>query len=401
MATHSGEPEGDVGVLFHGELELSSDPESRLVVTLTMEPDSLSLATGDEMLGTWNRPEAKAVEISRGRYDLTLGNETLIFTPENGPLFASRGLPYFNEPELPTEPAGLLSKIKKWGLKPTDFATQLGMTPAASSPGTQPDRPVGPLDAAASSHRDASEPLNEPLNEPLPVAQTEPAGGTANDALSPPPARPAESAPPIVHPSTATGSMTMAQPGASQNQQPRADLPGGTARIDREAPIRGPLATSLTAPADRPTANLAAPPRRPEPIERPTIQMATTEPARPSPIPISVQPTGTQQPDFETNPGITPVPDSSEPAKPELPRQRPDVPVIPDLAGLLARLDSAVRDLQEGRMEPARGQAIADVVRAMCLAVEVSGGGAKALISFADKLDDGGRLGDDVIEDQE
>ncbi|MDH5421695.1 MAG: hypothetical protein OEY55_07820, partial [Acidimicrobiia bacterium] len=87
MATHSREPEGDVGVLFHGELELSSDPESRLVVTLTMEPDSLSLATGEEKLGTWNRPDAKAVEISRGKYDLTLGNETLIFTPENGPLF--------------------------------------------------------------------------------------------------------------------------------------------------------------------------------------------------------------------------------------------------------------------------------------------------------------------------
>ena len=52
-------------------------------------------------------------------------------------------------------------------------------------------------------------------------------------------------------------------------------------------------------------------------------------------------------------------------------------------------------------MEPERGRAIADVVRAMCLAVEVSGGGAKALFSFADKLDDGGRLGDDVIEDQE
>ncbi len=390
MATHSGEPEGDVGVLFHGELELSSDPESRLVVTLTMESDSLSLATGDEKLGTWNRPEAKAVEISRGRYDLTLGNETLIFTPENGPLFASRGLPYFNEPEISIEPAGLLSKIKKWGLKPTDFATQLGMTPTAPSPDTQPDQPVGPLDAAASSQRDAP----ERPEEPLPTNRIEPADRPADDALPPAPA------PPVVHQPTATGSMAMAQSGALKYEPPRADMTDANAQLDREEPVRGPLATDLSAPAERPTTTPPAPLRGPQPIERPTIQM-NTEPARPSPIPIGVQPPATQQPAVETGPGLTSVPVPSKPANPRLPHERPDVPVIPDLAGLLARLDSAIHDLQEGRMEPDRGRAIADVVRAMCLAVEVSGGGAKALISFADKLDDGGRLGDDVIEDQE
>lgn len=390
MATHSGEPEGDVGVLFHGELELSSDPESRLVVTLTMESDSLSLATGDEKLGTWNRPEAKAVEISRGRYDLTLGNETLIFTPENGPLFASRGLPYFNEPEPSTEPAGLLSKIKKWGLKPTDFATQLGMTPNAPNSDTQPDRPVGPLDAAASSQRDTPERPDEPLS----TTRIEPADRSADDALPPFPT------PPIVHQPAATGSKVMAHAGAFKYEQPRADLPDATAQLDREEPGRGPLATNLSAPAERPTTTSPAPPRGPQPIDRPTIQM-TTEPAHPSPIPIAAQPPATQPLAVETEPGTTSVPTPSKPASPRLPHERPDVPVIPDLAGLLARLDSAIHDLQEGRMEPDRGRAIADVVRAMCLAVEVSGGGAKALISSADKLDDGGRLGDDVIEDQE
>ena len=389
MATHSGEPEGDVGVLFHGELELSSDPESRLVVTLTMEHDSLSLATGEEKLGTWNRPEAKAVEISRGRYDLTLGNETLIFTPENGPLFASRGLPYFNEPELPIESPSLLSKIKKWGLKPTDFATQLGLTPAAPSTDSQPDRPVGPLDAAASQRETPESP-----DEPQPTIPTEPADRSSHG-------RPGDPAPPVVHQPTSTGSMEMQQSGVLEPEQPRVEMPGGPSQPERQEPMRGPLATSLTAPAERPTASPPAPSRGPQPTERPTIQMAATEPAGASPIPIGVQSPATQQPAFDTTAQAASVPTQSQAANAMPEHERSDVPAIPDLAGLLARLDSAVLDLQEGRMEPDRGRAIADVVRAMCLAVEVSGGGAKALFSFADKLDEGGRLGDDVIEDQE
>ena len=77
--------------------------------------------------------------------------------------------------------------------------------------------------------------------------------------------------------------------------------------------------------------------------------------------------------------------ESSEPTPPsEAPV--PDLALL-DLSGLLARLEEAVDDLRSGRMEPARGRAIADVVRAMCRAVEISGQPPKGFSTMADTLD--------------
>ncbi|MDH3194279.1 MAG: hypothetical protein OEM40_08185, partial [Acidimicrobiia bacterium] len=324
MATHSREPEGDVGVLFHGELELSSDPESRLVVTLTMEPDSLSLATGEEKLGTWNRPDAKAVEISRGKYDLTLGNETLIFTPENGPLFASRGLAYFNEPDRAIETPGLLSKIKKWGLKPTDFASQTEATqPAMSTPDPHPDRPIGPLEAAY------SQPDTAKSDGPLPAAPTM--------AQSSPNIQPPSPTPPAVHPAS-PGSIEITQSRAGEPDQPGAELPGGTTRVEWREPMSGPVGTSLTEPAPGPTASPPVPPGGPQPGERPTIQMAAPESGSPSPIPVVAEPPASGRPAFDTKVRAASIPIPSQPPKPAPAHERP--PVIPDIVGLLARLDS-------------------------------------------------------------
>lgn len=414
-------------MLFHGELELSNDPGSRLVVTLTMEADALSLATGDENLGTWNRPDTKAVEIARGKYDLTLGNETLLFTPENVPLFASRGLPFFDEVDEQTPPAGLLAKIKKWGLKPADFATQLGLTDPLV-PGADPEAAAtGPLAEATArketvttraeeidqlrrTHQTASElpvgsvptaphradPIKQLPGPPVPATSHEPtlpSGEPADVLLG---SHPRPTVTPIVmdplpdtNPPAFAETPTMGSPAQSltlESHEPET-LPGSlTASV---ATQEGPSTEPVTNPiSERP--GVATPTIRPViPIEFDSTQVETVEA---EPLQVAV-PRSERATDQDHTPIESLALSSPPPAD--------TLPDLTDLTGLLARLETAVDDLQAGRMEPARGRAIADVVRAMCRAVEVSGQGAKGLNSIADKLDNGQGLGNDVNEDHE
>jgi len=414
-------------VLFHGELELSNDPGSRLVVTLTMEADALSLATGDEKLGTWNRPDTKAVEIARGKYDLTLGNETLIFTPENVPLFASRGLPFFDEVDEQAQPAGLLAKIKKWGLKPADFANQLGLT-GSLLPAADPEAPaVGPLAEATARNETVTTRADEigQLMRTHPTPPGSPAGSTPS---APPRSAPEKRLPgppvPLTDPEPTPPSgepdavlmgsrphPTVIEPPArspiAMDPAPRdgrlplpepmtASRPGQTLTFESHEPepLPGPLATSVAAAQHDPSMEPAA-----EPISEP----ATGATIR-SVIPIEFESTRTEAIQTEAPEPEGAAVEDGTPSE-SLPLSTPPLPDafpgLRDLAGLLARLETAVDDLQAGRMEPARGRAIADVVRAMCRAVEVSGHGAKDLNSIADKLDSGDGLGNDVNEDHE
>lgn len=425
-------------MLFHGELELSNDPGSRLVVTLTMESDALSLATGDENLGTWNRPDTKAVEIARGKYDLTLGNETLLFTPENVPLFASRGLPFFDEVDEQTPPAGLLAKIKKWGLKPADFATQLGLT-VPLAPGTDPEAAtIGPLAEATArnetvtiraddidqprrTHQTASgspvESIPTAAHGPGPVKRlpgpqvaTSPdptlPSGEPDDVLLGSRPRPTVTRQPDRLPVTPIVMDPLPDAALSAVTEPTTvGSPGQTSRLESHEPetLPGPLASSVagqdgrsTEPATDPISEPptgAAPTIRPViPIEFDSTRIETVEAE-----PVQVAAPWSER---TTNQDITPS-ESLALSTPTPTDALPGLPGLPDLAGLLARLETAVDDLQAGRMEPARGRAIADVVRAMCRAVEVSGHGAKDLNSIADKLDNGQGLGNDVNGDHE
>ncbi len=408
--TSKGEPEGDVGVLFHGELQLADDAESRLSVTLTMEPDSLSLATGEEKLGTWNRPEAKAVEIARGKYDLTLGNETLIFTPENGPLFASRGLPYFSEPGPESvEPAGFLAKIKKWGVRPTDFATQLGSADGeVEKSGESAGQPVGPLDAAVSGQAPAIPPTE--TSPSLQAAYADAVRGAAVGipaAANPPPSPAAVPASvPASGASAGPSYVAASSPAPAKPASSTHSRPAEPARpAPRPIPVTGPLAGNIANPV-APPPSLAPPPAAPRqdtvtndkphheiPHQETGATIHMTTDVRPVTQPAPATPTA------QVAPVVPVAPIEVSPRPGAVPRDAA-TPHLPDLAGLLARLDTALRDLQEGRMEPDRGRAMAEVVRAMCRAIEVSGGGANDLTSIADKLDSGDGLGNNTIEDR-
>lgn len=381
-------------MLFHGELQLADDVESRLSVTLTMEPDSLSLATGEEKLGTWNRPEAKAVEIARGKYDLTLGTETLIFTPENGPLFASRGLPYFSEPGPESvEPAGFLAKIKKWGVRPNDFASPLGNADGEVEKPGQPDtEPVGPLDAAVSGQEPAS-PLTE-TSSSLQAAYADAVRGAAAGipaAASTP--RPMADQPFPAAPATVPApSPSPAKPDALAQSRPAEPARPAPRPIPVARPVAGPLAGSIANPVPQ-APSLAPPPAAPR------QEMVGQDMPRQD---VPHQETGAT---IHMTTDVRPATQAAPPAPIEVSQREGSVARdrtaahLPDLAGLLARLDAALRDLQEGRMDPDRGRAMAEVVRAMCHAIEVSGGAnANDLNSIADKLDDGDGLGNNAIE---
>lgn len=422
-------------MLFHGELELSNDPGSRLVVTLTMEADALSLATGEENLGTWNRPDTKAVEIARGKYDLTLGDETLLFTPENVPLFASRGLPFFDEVDEQTPPAGLLAKIKKWGLKPADFATQLGLTEPLVSVANAEATTVGPLAEATARNetgttRDngidqlggSSRTASESPVESIPTAPHRPE--PVKRLPGPPVATSLEPTMPSEEPDDV---LMGSRPRPSVTRQPTR-LPVIPVTVDPLAD-RAPSAITEPTTVGRPAQSFGLENHEPEALAGPLTSNVAAQDIRstePGTDPISEPPTGaapTVRPvipiEFDStrigtveaervqvaapwsDRAIDQDTTLSESLAPSTPSPAYALPGLPDLASLLARLETAVDDLQAGRMEPARGRAIADVVRAMCRAVEVSGHGAKDLNSIADKLDNGQGLGNDVNEDHE
>ena len=325
-------------MLFHGEVELTNDPGSRLPVTLTMDERAVSLSTGEETLGSWGRLDADAVERSRGRYDLTLGGETLVFTPDNAHIFASRGLAFFHESAPADPPAGFLAKMKtKWTGRPDELAS----APSTVAQELTPSPSVGPLDAATAASATPSSTPTEP--SPFDLAQ-------------PSPSKPAPPTPPLGPAEPEASDLQPNSPGATTNTR---------VALDEERPlVEEPLPLA----------------RIPEPIEMGS--------------PVWEQPTaGTDAQERTT------AVESGESPNPAPEASVPDLAVF-DLPGLLARLEEAVDDLREGRMEPARGRAIADVVRAMCRAVEISGQSPKGLSAMADTLEQG-ELGSDLDEDEQ
>ena len=358
-------------MLFLGELELPDDAGTSLEVQMKLADGLVSLSTGSETLGEWARQEAAVVALGRGAFDLTLGSETLVFRAANPAAFSAKAIPFIDDAEQPASD-GFLGRFrnKKKSVEPKRAPEETPPEPDQPQ-WTEPPLTTTPSTATATAGSMATEPMSTALDtrdfrpsaEPAPFKTVEPS--PSNDSGEGPLGR-------------------IAEPAASS---PLPSVSPATAEAFAEAP---PLGRSASPPPKDPD---PAPPADPTPD--PTAVVAAVRPPEPKPIVIESTPPSPQPPTTVIEPVETFVADTDEIAgiATEIPAPAdPSIigghgPVLPDLPGLLARLETSIDDLRAGRMEPARGRAIADVVRAMCRAVEVSGPPAKGLAAIADTLD--------------
>jgi hypothetical protein len=73
---------------FTGDVLLPGDVESGLAATLTLDPERVTLTSGDNQLGSWDRSDYQIVPEHNGSFSLTLGGEALLFRPDSPSEFA-------------------------------------------------------------------------------------------------------------------------------------------------------------------------------------------------------------------------------------------------------------------------------------------------------------------------
>lgn len=96
---------------FTGNVLLPGDLEGGLVATLSLDPERVTLASGDNQLGSWHRSEYLIAPEQNGSFNLTLGDESILFRPDSPSEFAGTSEVPLAEPlsssvphrELPTE----------------------------------------------------------------------------------------------------------------------------------------------------------------------------------------------------------------------------------------------------------------------------------------------------------
>jgi hypothetical protein len=73
---------------FTGDVLLPGDAGSGLAATLTLDPERVTLTSGDNQLGSWDRSDYQIVPEHNGSFSLTLGGEALLFRPDTPSEFA-------------------------------------------------------------------------------------------------------------------------------------------------------------------------------------------------------------------------------------------------------------------------------------------------------------------------
>ena len=73
---------------FTGDVLLPGDVESGLAATLTLDPERVTLTSGDNQLGSWDRSDYQIVPEHNGSFSLTRGGEALLFRPDSPSEFA-------------------------------------------------------------------------------------------------------------------------------------------------------------------------------------------------------------------------------------------------------------------------------------------------------------------------
>jgi len=73
---------------FTGDVLLPGDAEGGLTATLCLDPERVTLTSGDNQLGSWDRSDYLIVPEQNGSFNLTLGGESILFRPDSPSEFA-------------------------------------------------------------------------------------------------------------------------------------------------------------------------------------------------------------------------------------------------------------------------------------------------------------------------
>lgn len=73
---------------FTGDVLLPGEAGSGLAATLTLDPERVTLASGDSQLGSWDRSDYVITPENNGSFNLTLGGESVLFRPDSPSEFA-------------------------------------------------------------------------------------------------------------------------------------------------------------------------------------------------------------------------------------------------------------------------------------------------------------------------
>ena len=74
---------------FTGDVLLPGDTGSGLAATLSLDPEWVTLAAGDNQLGSWSRDDYVITPEKNGSFNLTLGGESVVFRPDSPSEFSS------------------------------------------------------------------------------------------------------------------------------------------------------------------------------------------------------------------------------------------------------------------------------------------------------------------------
>lgn len=73
---------------FTGDVLLPGDVGSGLAATLTLDPGRVTLTSGDNQLGSWDRSDYVITPERNGSFNLSLGGELVLFRPDSPSEFA-------------------------------------------------------------------------------------------------------------------------------------------------------------------------------------------------------------------------------------------------------------------------------------------------------------------------
>ncbi len=73
---------------FTGDVLLPGEAGSGLTATLTLDPERVTLTSGDNQLGSWDRSDYVITPENNGSFNLSLGGELVLFRPDSPSEFA-------------------------------------------------------------------------------------------------------------------------------------------------------------------------------------------------------------------------------------------------------------------------------------------------------------------------